>query len=104
MTGVQTCALPIEIKEVFHIYSFWAENRNELWKFLRDNGVDAKIHYPTPMHLQRAANFLAYQLGDFPISENAANQTISLPVHEFVELNDLDFMISKVKEFYSNER
>ena len=88
------------LKEVFHIYSFMAENRNALAQFLRENGIDAKIHYPIPMHLQPAAQYLNYKKGDFPNSENAANQTLSLPVHEFIKLKDLDFMVSKVKEFY----
>ena len=88
------------IKEVFHIYSFIAENRDALAQFLRENGIDAKIHYPIPMHLQPAAQYLNYKKGDFPIAEKVANGTISLPVHEFVETKDLDFMISKVKEFY----
>jgi aminotransferase EvaB len=105
--GVKEINIPkrdADIKEVFHIYSFMAENRDALWDFLRNNGIDAKIHYPIPMHLQPAARYLNYKKGDFPITERVANQTISLPVHEFVQLQDLDFMISKVKEFYGHER
>lgn len=90
------------IKEVFHIYSFMAENRDSLMHFLRENGVDAKAHYPIPMHLQPAARYLNYKKGDFPNAENAAHRTLSLPVHEFIEPRDLDFMISKVKEFYGH--
>lgn len=104
LTGIRIPTRSPEIKEVFHIYSFWAENRDSLWKFLRESGIDAKIHYPIPMHLQPAATFLEHKLGDFPLSERAANETISLPVHEFVELKDLDFMVAKVREFYTYER
>jgi aminotransferase EvaB len=107
LVGVKGINIPkrdASLKEVFHIYSFMAENRDALWDFLRDNGIDAKIHYPIPMHLQPAARYLNYKKGDFPITERVANQTISLPVHEFVQLQDLDFMISKVKEFYGHER
>jgi aminotransferase EvaB len=92
------------VKEVFHIYSFMAEKRDALVQYLRENGIDAKIHYPIPMHLQPAAQYLNYRKGDFPMAENAANRTISLPVHEFVKSKDLDFMISKVMEFYSNDK
>ena len=81
-----------------------AESRDALVQFLRGNGIDAKIHYPIPMHLQPAAQYLNYKKGDFPMAENAANRTISLPVHEFVDSEDLDFMISKVREFYSDDR
>ena len=93
-----------KIKEVFHIYSFMAEKRDALAQFLQKNGIDAKIHYPIPMHLQPAAKYLNYKKGDFPKTENAANRTISLPVHEFIEIKDLDFMISKVKEFYGYDK
>lgn len=92
----------ISLKEVFHIYSFMAENRDALAEFLRKNGIDAKVHYPLPMHLQPAAQYLNYNKGDFPNAENAASRTLSLPVHEFVTPKDLDFMISKVKEFYDH--
>ena len=104
VSGIKIPQRNSEIKEVFHIYSFMAENRDSLWDFLRQNGIDAKIHYPIPMHLQPAARYLNYKKGDFPVTERVANQTISLPVHEFVQLKDLDFMILKVKEFYSHER
>ena len=104
ISGIEVPQRDAEIKEVFHIYSFMAENRDALWEFLRENGIDAKIHYPIPMHLQPAAHYLNYKKGDFPITEHVANQTISLPVHEFVELKDLDFMILKVKEFYSHDQ
>jgi dTDP-4-amino-4,6-dideoxygalactose transaminase len=103
VVGVNLPKRHSHIKEVFHIYSFMAENRDALWDFLRENGIDAKIHYPIPMHLQPAAHYLNYKKGDFPITERVANQTISLPVHEFVQMRDLDFMISKVKEFYDYE-
>jgi aminotransferase EvaB len=103
VSGIEIPQRNPEIKEVFHIYSFMAENRDSLWDFLRENGIDAKIHYPIPMHLQPAARYLNYKKGDFPVTERVANQTISLPVHEFVQLKDLDFMILKVKEFYSHD-
>ena len=47
-------------------------------------GVDAKIHYPTSMHLQPAAKVYGYKKGDFPISEKLSDTSISLPVHEFI--------------------
>ena len=86
--------------EVFHIYSFMAEQRDDLQAFLCKNGIDAKIHYPKPMHLQEAASYLSYKQGDFPKSEFASTHTISLPVHEFIQEPDLLFMVEKIREFY----
>ena len=75
---------------------------DELIKWLQVNGVDAKIHYPTAMHLQPASRNLGYSEGDFPVAERAARQTVSLPVHEFVSDDDLHSMISLITEFYGN--
>ena len=90
------------LREVFHLYSFRADNRDGLYEFLRANGVDAKIHYPVPMHLQPAAKYLNYSEGDFPVSEYFAKSTISLPVHEFIEENQIDYISGLIKKFYSN--
>ena len=88
------------IKEVFHLYMFECERRDELKSFLNDNNIDAKIHYPVPMHLQPAAKEYNYQVGDFPKSEEACSKVISLPVHEFISKDDLEYMIQKIREFY----
>ena len=89
------------IKEVFHIYSFHAENRDKLQKHLNAKGIDAKVHYPRPIHLQPAAQKFGHKIGDFPKSESAARDTLSLPVHEFISESDLDFMVSEIRAFYA---
>lgn len=89
------------IKQVYHLYSICCERRDALKKFLIENGVDAKIHYPIPMHLQFAAKFLGYKKNDFPIAERIANMTMSLPVHEFISRSALDQMIALIMEFYA---
>ena len=88
-----------KLKEVFHLYEFRVRNkllRNRVVKNLIKNGIDAKVHYPIPMHLQPAAKYLNYKKGDFPVAEKIAETTISLPVHEFVKLRDLDKIISSI--------
>lgn len=87
-------------KQVFHIYVIRAENRNELQQYLVEKGIDAKVHYPIPMHLQPAAKEYGHKVGDFPQAEAICDSVISLPVHEFIKASELDFMIEKVKEFY----
>lgn len=89
-----------DIYQVYHIYSICCQRRNELQNYLIKNGVDAKIHYPTPMHLQPAANYLGHKKGDFPIAETIADSTISLPVHEFISRDQQDHVIKLIKEFY----
>lgn len=89
------------IKQVYHLYSICCENRDELKKYLIAHGVDAKIHYPVPMHLQPAAKSYGYQLGDFPKTEMICAKTLSFPVHEFITQGDLTVMINLIKRFYA---
>jgi len=86
--------------QVFHLYQIQCEKRDELQNYLIENGVDAKVHYPIPMHLQPAADFLGHKVGDFPIAEALCKNTLSLPVHEFISKEQLDRMVSLIKEFY----
>ena len=88
------------LKEVFHLYQINVKNRDRLQKFLINNSVDAKVHYPIPIHLQPAAKFLKYKHGDFPMAEKMANTTISLPVHEFIKKNDIKYVVNLINKFY----
>jgi dTDP-3-amino-2,3,6-trideoxy-4-keto-D-glucose/dTDP-3-amino-3,4,6-trideoxy-alpha-D-glucose/dTDP-2,6-dideoxy-D-kanosamine transaminase len=88
-------------KQVFHLYCIRVSVRDDLQKYLIDNGIDAKVHYPTPMHLQPAARDLGYSVGDFPIAETVCNEVLSLPVHEFITQDQMEFTVQKIKEFYS---
>ena len=89
-----------DIYQVYHIYSICCQRRSELQNYLIENGVDAKVHYPIPMHLQPAADYLGHKKGDFPIAENIADNTISLPVHEFISRAQQDHVIKLIKAFY----
>ena len=93
------------LKEVFHLYEFRTKNkkiRDNLMKELIKNNVDAKIHYPICMHLQPAAKYLKYKKGDFPIAENIAETTISLPVHEFINNKKLEKIIKIIEKNFKS--
>ena len=89
-------------KHVYHLYQIIVKNRDKLIKFLQKNGIDAKIHYPKPMHLQPASKIFGYKKGDYPISEKISKCILSLPVHEFIKDKDIYFVVKKIKEFYAN--
>jgi len=89
-------------KQVFHIYVVLVKKRNKLIKYLNLNGIDAKIHYPIPMHLQPASKKYGYRLGDFPNTEYVCKHAISLPVHEFISKKDILFVTKKINKFYKN--
>lgn len=90
--------------EVFHLYCLRIkEKKKQIINLLKKNGIDVKIHYPTPMHLQPAAKKLGYKKGSFPVAEQIARETISLPVHEFITKKDLNKVISIFKIIYEKK-
>ena len=103
MAGIKLPERRADIREVFHLYSVLCEDRDSLQRFLLGRGIDAKVHYPTPMHLQPAAAFLGHQVGDFPTTEKVCSQTLSLPVHEFISKEQQDHVIACVKDFYGQQ-
>ena len=86
--------------EVFHLYQINVKKRDQLQKYLVKKNIDAKIHYPTPIHLQPASRFLKHKKGDFPIAEMLAKTTLSLPVHEFITNKDIKKMATLINKFY----
>ena len=74
--------------------------RDKILKKLIEKGIDAKIHYPTSMHLQPAAKIYGYKKGDFPVSEYQAKHLLTIPVHQFINREQIHYIINKIKEFY----
>lgn len=89
--------------ETYALYMALFDERDNLLSYLKEHGVEAKIHYPIPLHLQNAARPLGYKVGDFPVAEFQASRLITLPVHQFLEDQHLDFMLAKIHEFYGKK-
>ena len=89
-----------DYKSVFHLYQFFCEKRNALNSYLRKYKIDSKVHYPKPLHLHDAAKKFKYKKGQFKNAEKLAKKVISIPVHEFITTNQLNFIIKKIKDFY----
>lgn len=85
---------------VFHLYMVMAKDRDRLLSFLIQNGIEVKVHYPIPLHLQRCSAHLGYKEGDFPITESQAKSIITLPVHQHLKEEEVEYIIYKIKEFY----
>jgi aminotransferase EvaB len=88
------------VKHVFHLYIVRVERRDELLAHLTKAGVEAKIHYPIPMHLQPAAKHLGYKHGDFPQAEADCRRIITLPAHQHLTDEEVGYVIEQVKAFY----
>ena len=93
-----------KLVEVFHLYCLRANKRNKLIKFLNSKGIDAKKHYPIPMHLQTPSKKIGnYKRGDFPFAEKLCDETVSLPVHEFITKKQIQYIIKNINYFYSKK-
>jgi dTDP-4-amino-4,6-dideoxygalactose transaminase len=88
------------VRQVFHLYVIQAERRDRLRDFLEARGVETKIHYPIPIHLQRAAEGLGYKRGAFPICEAQSERIVSLPVHEYLTETEQEYVVDRIREFY----
>jgi dTDP-4-amino-4,6-dideoxygalactose transaminase len=72
---------PRHSRHVYHVYAIRVPQREETLKRLREAGIGAGIHYPVPVHLQKAYSELGYRPGDLPVTEMLANEFLSLPIY-----------------------
>jgi dTDP-4-amino-4,6-dideoxygalactose transaminase/acetyltransferase-like isoleucine patch superfamily enzyme len=78
--AVRTPHEPAWSRAVFHLYVVRTNNREELIARLKDMGIGTGIHYPVPLHLQKAYVSLSYSVGDFPVTEAVTPEILSLPM------------------------
>jgi dTDP-4-amino-4,6-dideoxygalactose transaminase len=79
-SGVGTPQAMAYARHVYHVYAVRSKQRESLWKTLQDREVQTGIHYPIPVHLLPAYSELGHHPGDFPHSEQAADEVLSLPM------------------------
>jgi dTDP-4-amino-4,6-dideoxygalactose transaminase len=82
---------------VYHTYVIRAARRDQLQAWLGENGIETKVHYPVPIHLQPAFGGTA---GSFPEAERQAAEILTLPVHQGLSDDQVAHVISSVQGFY----
>ena len=95
--------LPKRLKnynETYALYMGLFEERDELINYLTKKGIEVKIHYPIPLHLQKASKIYNYKKGNFPVSESQANKLVTIPVHQFIDKKGTDYILKHIKNFY----
>src|SRR5215475_4396319 len=96
-----TMTLPVEAswtKGVYHLYVVRVADREALQAALTEVGIGTGIHYPIPLHLQKAYADLGYKRGDFPVTEQVAGEIVSLPMYPQMTLEQQDYVVGKVCE------
>ncbi len=86
-------------KSVYHLYVIRVQDRDEFQKHLAAAKIDTGIHYPIPLHLQKAYENFGYKKGDFPVTEKVALEIVSLPMYPGLTPEQQRRVVEKVQEF-----
>jgi dTDP-4-amino-4,6-dideoxygalactose transaminase len=94
---------PERSRPVYHLYVVRVQDRAGLQKYLSEAKIDTGIHYPIPLHLQKAYENLGYKQGDFPITEKVASEILSLPMYPQLTAEQQRRVVQEVSFFLSPE-
>ncbi len=99
--GVITPTESQQGKAVYHLYVIHVDDRDGLQNFLMEKGIATGLHYPVPLHLQKAYQHLEYQEGAFPIAEKSAARLLSLPMFPELERGQIEYVVKNIEEYMS---
>jgi dTDP-4-amino-4,6-dideoxygalactose transaminase len=104
LKNLQGIELPIEIPGTRHAYNLFTirtKKRDALRDYLAKEGIATAVHYPYPLHIQKAFSFLGYKSGDFPNSVSASKTVLSLPLYPEMPTEHVDVVYDALCKFYS---
>jgi dTDP-4-amino-4,6-dideoxygalactose transaminase len=105
LDGDETLSVPFEpswSRAVYHLYVIRTNNRERLMSHLKDAGIGIGIHYPIPLHLQKAYLSLNYSPGDFPIAERVSTEILSIPMFPHLAEAQQQRVAKEILEFLGN--
>ena len=97
--GVIAPHRPSWSRPVHHLYVVRVADRDGLQKHLADAKIDTGIHYPIPLHLQKAYEGFGFKKGDFPVTEKVASEILSLPMYPQLQAPAQARVVQKIQEF-----
>ena len=100
VADVRTPAVDPQNVSIYNQYTLRAERRDDLQAYLKSREIGHSVYYPLPLHLQPCFAYLRLREGQFPESERAAKEVISLPIYPELTENQLNEVIGAVREFY----
>jgi dTDP-4-amino-4,6-dideoxygalactose transaminase len=101
-TVIVPCESPRN-KSVYHLYVIRVKNRDQLQAHLAQVNISTQIHYPTPLHLQKAYAALGYKEGDFPVAEKLATEILSLPMYPNLKPDQQERIVQEVNSVLARE-
>ena len=103
LQGIAPLVLPVTASactHVYHIFNIRTSRRDALRAWLAEQGIQTAVHYPVPVHLQEAYAFLGYKRGDFPVAEELADTSLSLPLFPGMTAAEQQQVISSIHRFF----
>jgi dTDP-4-amino-4,6-dideoxygalactose transaminase len=91
---------PDNVKAVYHLYIIRAKKRDELSKFLNSKGIQTALHYPIPLHMQKAYSYLNHKEGDFPVAEKCCKEILSIPMYPEISDEQINYVCETIKSFF----
>ena len=88
---------------IYHQYTVTVSKRDELQKYLAENGVGSAVFYPKPLHLQECFEGLGYKEGDFPVAEELCGEVLSLPIYPELRMEQIEYVAETVLRFYGKD-
>jgi dTDP-4-amino-4,6-dideoxygalactose transaminase len=101
LSSLDTVETPVEVayrRHVYHIYAVRCRDRDGLHRVLEAEGIQSGLHYPIPVHLQKAHEDLGYRPGDFPVSEAAARSVLSLPIYPEMTARQVEQVVKALEQ------
>ncbi|MCD6217884.1 DegT/DnrJ/EryC1/StrS family aminotransferase [bacterium] len=89
------------VSPVYHTYTIRADRRDDLIETLRSNDIGVMLYYPVPMHLQPVFKHLNYKKGNYPNAEKACGEVLSIPIHQYLADEQVEFVIETIQGFFS---
>lgn len=86
-------------EHVFHLYVVQTSRRDDLQKYLLEQGVECLIHYPVPVHLQKAYASKGWKRGDYPLTEKLAGRILSLPIFPGISAGQIEYVCNSIRAF-----
>ena len=91
---------PPHSRHVYHVYAIELEQRDEVQKKLQAAGIGTGIHYPVPVHLQKAYANLGYRPGDLPVTEALADRFLSLPIYAELQIEQVAEVVLRLEQAF----
>ena len=97
---VVTPVIRPDATHIFHLYVIRTQQRDRVQEYLKGKGISTGIHYPTPIHLQKAYADLGYKEGDFPHAEERAARMLSLPMFPEMHEEQVHYVAEQIVQYF----